>query len=151
ADRIASAYFGCDCRFVNEEVKTAADTIRAFIASARSADNRVGLVETCVSNSPLRGASKMRLSNANRQSFAESLDHLEQTVGPFLASLPDVDSLKVLYGRKRVGLQFDPDEFGDDHFVVRYTDQRLNGFERRRFEQLMRREHDIAILSTEKR
>ncbi len=151
ADRIASVYFGCDCRFVNEEVNTAAETIHDFIASARADDNCVGLVESCVSNSPLRGASKIRLSNASRQSFAESLDHLEQTVGPFLESLPDIDSVKVLYGRKRVGLQFDPEEHSDEHFVVRYTDQRLNGFERRRFEQLMRREHDIAILSTEKR
>jgi len=68
-----------------------------------------------------------------------------------MEDLADVEWIKVLYRPKRVGLQFEQDESGDGLYVVRYTDQRLNAFERRRFEQQMREDHGIAILSTEKR
>jgi len=151
ADLVARAYFECDCRFVNEEKVTEAATIHTFIAAARAGHNGVALVEACTSNSALRGSSKVRLSNEDPRAFCESLDHLEQSVGPLLESLSDVDSIKVLYRRKRVGLQFDQDGAAESQFVVRYTDQRLNAFERRWFEQTMRDEHGITILSTEKR
>jgi len=151
ANQIASAYFGCECRFVNEEKMTDAGTIERFIAAARDMENSVGLVEVCVANSPLRGSSKVRISNEQAKALAESLDHFDAAVGSMLEDLADVEWIKVLYRRKRVGLQFEQDESGDGQYVVRYTDQRLNAFERRRFEQQMREDHDIAILSTEKR
>ena len=151
ADRIASAHFGCPCRFVNEERATDAGTIELFLTAARAAQNGVGLVEVCVSNSPLRGSSKVRISNEQVKALVESLDHLDATVGTMMENLADVDWIKVLYRRKRVGLQFDQDESGDGQYVVRYTDQRLNAFERRRFEQQIRDDHGITILSTEKR
>ncbi len=151
ADRIVSAHFGCPCRFVNEERATDAGTIERFLVAARAAQNGMGLVEVCVSNSPLRGSSKVRISNEQAAALVESLDHLDSAVGTMLENLADVEWVKVLYRRKRVGLQFDPDESGDGQYVVRYTDQRLNAFERRRFEQQMRDDHGITILSTEKR
>lgn len=151
ADRIASAYFGCDCRFVNEENMTDAGTIERFVAAARAMENCVGLVEVCVSNSPLRGSSKVRISNEQAKALTESLDHFDAAVGTMMEDLADVEWIKVLYRRKRVGLQFEQDESGHGQYVVRYTDQRLNAFERRRFEQQMREDHGIAILSTEKR
>lgn len=151
ADRIVSAYFGCECRFVNEEKMTDAKTIERFIGVARAMGNSIGLVEVCVANSPLRGSSKVRISNEQAKALVESLDHLDATVGTMLENLADVEWIKVLYRRKRVGLQFEQDESGDGQYVVRYTDQRLNAFERRRFEQQMRDDHGITILSTEKR
>ena len=151
ANRIASAYFRFDCRFVNEETLTAAKTIEQFIGEARGNSNGIGLVEVCVGNSPLRGSSKVRISNENAKALGESLDHFDSTVGNIMENLSDVEGVKVLYRRKRVGLQFDQDESGDGQYVVRYTDQRLNAFERRRFEQEMRDNHDISVLSTEKR
>ena len=111
----------------------------------------MGLVEVCVSNSPLRGSSKVRISNEQAAALVESLDHLDTAVGTMLENLADVEWVKVLYRRKRVGLQFEQEESGDGQYVVRYTDQRLNAFERRRFEQQMRDDHGITILSTEKR
>jgi len=151
ADRIASAFFGCDCRFVNEEKVTEAETIREFIDGTRSWGNGVGLVEACVENSPLRGAAKLRISHEDALSLGESLDHFDHAVGDLIESLEDLLWIKVLYRGKRVGLQFEQDGMGDECYVVRYTDQRLNAFERRRFEQTMREDHGVAILSTEKR
>jgi len=151
ADRIASTHFGCPCRFVNEERATDAGIIERFLAAARAAQNGMGLVEVCVSNSPLRGSSKVRISNEQATALVESLDHFDAAVGTMLENLADVEWVKVLYRRKRVGLQFEQEESGDGQYVVRYTDQRLNAFERRRFEQQMRDDHGITILSTEKR
>ncbi len=151
AARIASAFFGCDCRFVNEEKVTEAETIMEFIGGARASGNGLGLVEVCVENSPLRGAAKLRMSHEDALSLGESLDHFDQAVGNLIESLEDLLWIKVLYRGKRVGLQFDQDGIGNEYYVVRYTDQRLNAFERRRFEQTMREDHGVAILSTEKR
>jgi hypothetical protein len=151
AERIASGYFGCECRFVNEEKMTPADTVQKFVKTVRAGNNGLGLVETCVANSPLRGASKLRISNETTKALGESLDHIDAAVGDLLENLADIEWVKVLFRGKRVGLQFEPNESDDGLYVVRYTDQRLNAFERRRFEQQMRSDHGIAILSTEKR
>jgi len=151
AERIASAHFGCPCRFVNEQQLTDAGAIERFLSATRATQNGVRLVEVCVSNSPLRGSSKVRISNEMPKGLVESLDHFDAAVGTMMENLSDVEWIKVLYRRKRVGLQFEQDESGDGQYVVRYTDQRLNAFERRRFEQQMRQDHDITILSTEKR
>ena len=151
ANRIAGTYFACDCRFVNEEKMTDGKTIEEFISAVRAMRNGIGLVEVCVANSPLRGSSKLRISNEQAKALGESLDHLDAAVGTVMENLADIEWVKVLYRRKRVGLQFEQDESGDGQYVVRYTDQRLNAFERRRFEQEMRENHDISILSTEKR
>jgi len=151
AERIASGYFGRECRFVNEEKRTAAKTVQKFVKAVRAGSNGLGLVEACVANSPLRGASKLRISNETTKALGESLDHLDSAVGDLLENLTDIEWIKVLFRNKRVGLQFEPDKSDDGQYMVRYTDQRLNAFERRRFEQQMRRDHGIAILSTEKR
>jgi len=151
ANRIAGTYFRCDCRFVNEEKMTDAATIEKFILAARSNNNGCGLVEVCVANSPLHGASKLRLSHERTENLKESLDHFDAAVGIMMESLENVEWIKVLYRGKRVGLLFKQENSKDGQFVVRYTDQRLNAFERRRFEQEMRENHGITILSTEKR
>jgi len=151
ANRIASTYFGCDCRFVNEERMTDAKTIEEFIGAARAMHDGIALVEVCVANSPLLGSSKLRISNEQAKALSESLDHFDSAVGVMMENLADMEWIKVLYRRKRVGLQFEQEESGDEQYVVRYTDQRLNAFERRRFEQEMRENHGISVLSTEKR
>jgi len=151
ANRVASTYFGVECRFVNEQTMTDAPTIMKFIEATRSGTNGLGIVEACVTNSPLRGAAKVRLSHEDSPSLRESLDHFDDAFGPMMDSLQNIEWIKVLYRGKRVGLQFEQDESGDERYTVRYTDQRLNAFERRRFEQEIRDGHGISVLSTEKR
>ena len=52
--------------------------------------------------------------------------------------------------KKRVKMIFEQN--GDDEsYVVRYADQPLNGKQRREFEEMMRDEHEITVLSTEKK
>ncbi len=50
-----------------------------------------------------------------------------------------------------MSVRFEESEADGRQYTVRYTDHRLNGFERRGFEQEMRDKHDIPVLSTEKR
>ncbi len=151
AELIAGRFFGCPCNFVNEEKKTDVKIVKKFIAAARASDNGIGLVEACVANSPLNGASKVRISNDTTKSLRESLDQIDKIAGELMGNLANVEWIKVLYRDKRVGLLFHPDELDDAKCEVRYTDQRLNAFERRKFEQEMRTGHGIHILSTEKR
>jgi len=151
ANRIARAYFGRECRFINEQKFTPQTTIVKFIESVRAGRDGAALVEVCVNNSPLRGASKVRITSEDAGALRESLDHFDDAIGTAIENIADVECIKVLYCGKHVGLQFEPDERDEGQYVVRYTDQRLNAFERRRFEQQMREKHGISILSTEKR
>jgi hypothetical protein len=61
-----------------------------------------------------------------------------------------IDSIKVLFCQKRVGLKFEATPGSLDEFVMRYSDQRLNALQRIDFEKLMRDVHGITVLSTEK-
>jgi hypothetical protein len=151
ADRIASAYFQKPCHYDNEKKLVKLERVEKFIASSRNNEKHLGLVEICSCNSPLRGSAKIRLTHNKPESLNESLTNFEEAIGPLHENLIDVDWIKVMYCGKRVGLQFDFEASKDGKCVVRYTDHRLNMFERRRFEQEMREGHGIPIRSTEKR
>ena len=77
--------------------------------------------------------------------------NVEKAIGKFLTEIEHVESVKVLYRKKRVSLIFEKVEDADGEYVVRYSDHRLNGLQRREFEKHMRDVHGITVLSTEKR
>lgn len=152
ANRIASAYFGEECEYENESEITYAKQIQRFLGDIR--DELVGplmLVEVIAGNSPLEGSPKIKITDPGSGSIGQALTHFEGTIGKFMADIDCLESVKVLFQKKRVSLIFEKVEGTTDEYVVRYSDSRLNGMQRPEFEQYMRDTHGIVILSTEKR
>ena len=104
-------------------------------------------VEIVLDRSPLDGSCKLILTDP--VSICKSVDHFTLAVSDILSDVSNIKGIKVLYRDSRVGLFFEP--VVGDRFVVRYTDNRLNTMERVAFEELMRNDHGIPVLSTEKR
>ncbi|MEO5334396.1 MAG: hypothetical protein H7839_20465 [Magnetococcus sp. YQC-5] len=150
ANRLASAWFGTECEYENESLTTFAKQLDRFLDLIKDDQaDRLLFVEIIHNNSPLQGGGKMMLSNEG--SIGESVRHFEQVFGSITSAIGDIRSIKVLYHEKRVSLIFESMDGVADGFVVRYSDSRLNVRERRSFEELMRKNHGIPVLSTEKR
>ena len=151
ADRVATAYFSDAREYDNETKPTPVKQVVAFLkklAPVKSGD--LVLVEVALTNCALKGAPKMRISDEDSNSLGPAIAHYEEALGPLLDKVAAIESVKVLFKKKRVGLLFDPEVEGDEAYDVRYTDQRLNRTERELFENLMRETHAISVLSTEK-
>jgi len=149
ANRIATAYFGKTCEYTNECVITYPKQIERFLAQVKDVQQgELVLVEVVAQNSPLDGSPKIMLSDS--VSIGRAISHLEAVAGTFLADIDNLDSIKVLYRKKRVSLIFEKDG-GGEGYVVRYSDHRLNALQRPLFEQHMEEVHGITVLSTEKR
>ena len=152
ANRLASRYFGQACEYENESRITYAKQLKRFLGILK--DNQaqaLRLVELVVSNSPLDGAPKVKITDPDSNSIGVAIGHFESAVGGVLSDIERVESIKVHYRKKRVSLIFNREEEADDEYVVRYSDHRLNASERRSFEAHMREVHGIPVLSTEKR
>ncbi|GAB0057952.1 hypothetical protein SIID45300_02286 [Candidatus Magnetaquicoccaceae bacterium FCR-1] len=148
ANCLAGAYFGTACEYANEYEEVHGAQLRRLLKLlATGQADALEFVEITLKASPLDGASKLVLSDD--RSIRQAVNHFSQAIGDILTEIANIRGIKVLYRGKRVGLVFDA--ASDDRFVVRYTDQRLNTKERASFEQLMRDDHGITILSTEKR
>jgi len=152
ANHIAGTFYGKACEYENENVITYPKQIERFLEEIRGVEEgELVLVEVATANSPLDGAPKLKLSNPDTGSVGKAVRHLESAVGEFLLDIEQLESVKVLYRGKRVSLIFEKEEGAEECYVVRYSDHRLNGLERRLFEQHIRDIHGITILSTEKR
>ena len=150
ANRIASAYFKRDCEYENESIASSPTQIEAFLARVRPVtDGPLLLVELTCGTSPLAGASGIRIRQPDSRSIGDSLDHFEKQIGKL--HLADIESVKVLFRKKRVSLIPEAAENEPGAYVVRYSDHRLNARERIDFENHMRESHAITVLSTEKR
>jgi len=150
ANRIASAYFKRDCEYENECVTTESEQLETFLSNLRPVtDGPLVLVELVSARSPLSGSPGVRLRQEDSRSVGDSWAHFEKAIGKL--RLEDMESVKVLFRKKRVSLIFEADENDDGAFVVRYSDHRLNARERVDFEHHLRDEHGITVLSTEKR
>lgn len=137
ANRIASGYFGKTCEYANEREVTFAKQVEYFLSRIRDAkDGDLLLVEVVAANSPLEGAPKLKISDPGSCSIGSAIGHFEKVVGKLLTEIVHIESVKVLFHAKRVSLIFDKE--GDQEFVVRYSDHRLNARERREFEKLMK-------------
>jgi len=149
ANRIALACFDKDCRYVNDSDATPRATLEAFLAHLRNdTDGPLTLVELACKSAPLKGSPALRISQADSRHLGASLDHFEKSVGPI--PLDNIDSVKVLFHKKRVTIILDEAEDGTDAFDVQYSDSRLNRLERDEFVALLRETHGITIHSTEK-
>jgi len=152
ANRLASGYFHAVCEYENECQITHSKQLEHFLKTLQAKDDGdLVLVEIVVTNSPLDGAPKFKISDADSKPIGRAIAHFERAVGKLLAHVDHIDSVKVRYRKKRISLIFDRQDGSDGEYVVRYSDHRLNAGERRRFEELIRSSHGIEILSTEKR
>ena len=150
ANGLASVWFGTECEYKNESLTTYTRQLDRFLDLIKDDQaDKLLFVEIIHKNSPLQGGCKVSLSNAG--SIGESVRHFEKVFGSITSAVGDIKSIKVLYHEKRVSLIFEPMDDVTDEFVVRYSDNRLNVRERRSFEELMRKNHGIPVLSTEKR
>lgn len=150
ANRIASAYFKKDCEYENENVATDPDQIETFLTSIRDvSDGPLVLVEISYGSSPLAGSPAIRLRQNDATSIGDAIAHFEKAVGKL--RIDDIESVKVMFRKKRVSLILDAPEGEAQGNVVRYSDHRLNALERVEFENHLRDAHGITVLSTEKR
>lgn len=152
ANRVASAYYKGRVEYENESEPTAEAQVEALLTALRNEqDAALVLVEALTHESPLHGSVAVRLASPHSRPIGRALIQMEAALGSPLDVVPALHSVKVLFRQKRVSLIFEPVEGSDSQYVVRYSDQRLNGLERRLFEAHMRETHAITVLSTEKR
>jgi hypothetical protein len=150
ANQIASGYYGAPCEYENEHLVTYRQQLYLFLRRLQAEeDSELRLVELNVSNSPFDGAPEVRIRDP--RSVGPAIGHIEHTVGPMLADVDQVTSIKALFRGKRVTLHFRRIEQADDEFAVRFSDQRLSPSERRDFEEHLKVTYAIAALPTEKR
>ena len=152
ANRLASRYFDKPCEYENESRITYGRQLGRFLSILKDDQaEQLRFVELVVSNSPLEGAPKIKITDPDSNAIGVAIGHFEKAVGGVLSGIESIDSIKVYYHKKRVSLIFNEVEEADDAYIVRYSDHRLNASERRSFEDHMRDIHGIPVLSTEKR
>lgn len=151
ANKLASAYYGKEVEYQNESQVTYAKQLSRMLASLKdNQDKALTFVDLTFANSPLDGAPKIKIYD--QKAIGPAIDHFETAIGGLLEHLGNIESIKVQFASKRVSVIFErEEEHAEDEFVVRYSDHRLNVFERQQFEHHMRQEYGIPILSTEKR
>lgn len=151
ANQLASGYFGKEVSYANESEVTYAKQLERLLACLKEGqDEKMTFVELIFTNSPLDGSPKLKISD--QKAIGPAIAHFESVIGGLLEHLSNIESIKVCFAKKRVSVIFERDEeHEDDEFVVRYSDNRLNVFERQEFENHMRKTYGIPILSTEKR
>ena len=152
ADRIATLYYGVECQYENENRVTYAAQLRRFLRWLQAGgDWELHLVELAVTSSPLDGSPQMRISDPQARPIGQAIAHFEAAIGPLLDDVERVQSVKVLFRGKRVTLVLENLGEGEDEFVVRYSDHRLEPPDRKALEDYLEQTHGIAALSTEKR
>ncbi len=152
ANRLASRYFDKPCEYENESRITYGRQLGRFLSILKDDQaEQLRFVELVVSNSPLEGAPKIKITDPDSNAIGVAIGHFEKAVGGVLSGIESIDSIKVYYHKKRVSLIFNEVEEADDAYIVRYSDHRLNASERQSFEDHMRDIHGIPVLSTEKR
>ena len=151
ANRIACTYFGHTVSYTNECVASDRDRVAKFLKSLCNTTSRLPLVELVIRNSDLAGSPQLRFNALGNESLAPALSQFSTVFGYPLERLADIESIKLLVFKRRVRLMFEPVSSDSMQYVVRYTDQVLNGQYRREFEQMMAQDYGIAVLSSEKK
>lgn len=152
ANRLASEYYGSACEYENDSAIAYAKQLALFLDHLKNdTEERFTLVELVVGNSPLDNSCALRFSHAGSTSIGPSIRHFERDIGKITIAIDAIESMKVLFEKKRVSLIFEKHDGGEDEYEVRYSDHRLNPLERVAFETYMAQTHAIQVLSTEKR
>lgn len=150
ANALASAYFRKDVEYDNECEVTFAKQILNLLDHLKAGTcDGLRLADLDVRSSPVHGVD-LRLHHDNPDIVQRSIAAIERDYSSLTDQIDRIANVKVLYAEKRIEVKFEKLE-GQDEYVVRYTDHRLNAALRRRFEDFMRDMHAIPILSTEKR
>lgn len=155
ANCIASAYFGVQCEYVNQCSTTYPAQITRLL-NALKAGNCTGidLLQFQLRHGPFKGSPALEIGPADPVAITKAIADLEANYQELFGEISNVEKIKVEYMDKKVEIRFEQEESeesGPPVFVVRYFDHRLNLQQRYRFEEFMRKEHGIEILSTEKR
>lgn len=151
ANALASAYFGMDVEYDNECQVTYEKQIHNLLDALKAGTcDDLELVELDVPGSPLDGVD-MRLSHDDPGVVRRAIASLERNFSSLTAKVERIAKIKVIYLDKRIDVRFEKLDTGQDEYIVRYMDHRLNATLRKRFEDFMRDTHGIPILSTEKR
>lgn len=149
--RIAGRYFGEAVEYENESIVTEGEKVEDFLRSLIDDPETLPLVEIVTKNCGIEGAPQLRLNNQEDESLAPSISHFEEAFGNPLDDMDDIASIKVYKFKKRLKMIFEPDKYESEKYIVRYADQPLHGKQRREFEEMMKDEYDIVVLSTEKK
>lgn len=151
ANALASAYFGKDVEYDNECQITYEKQIHNLLDQLKSGTcDGLKLVDLEVHSSPLHGVD-MRLCHDEPDVMQRAVASLERDNSSLTAHIDRITKLKVIYLNKRIDVRFEKLDTGQDEYIVRYMDHRLNATLRKQFEDFMRDTHGIPILSTEKR
>ena len=155
ADRIASAFYGQPCEYVNIEEVVYSAQLEAFLE--RLAKNEAqGLVMAAFGfrEPPLPTLEGLEGFNSGSVSVGPAILELQRLLHAPLLDGDHLQHLKIVYRDKRVPLRIDRLEDAGPNkgprYVVRYRDQSLNLAERAEFEKLIERDHGFKICSTEK-
>ena len=152
ANILATKHFGTPCEYENDREITYAKQLVHFLDELRKGEApNMKFVELVLANSPLKGAPKVKITDPASNSIGGAITEFEKAIGNVLEKVDRIESIKVLFKKKRVSLIFEQQESDPQEYIVRYSDQRLNALERQAFENEMMDDHSIPILSTEKR
>ena len=155
ANRIASVYFQMECEYENQRLATYPAQIFRLLNGLKTGNcANLGMILFQIRQSPFRGSPPVEFGPTDTESVVSAIGDLENNYGDLFGDIANVGKIKVEYQGKKVEIRFEQEESEDadpSTFVVRYFDHRLDLQQRYRFEEFMRTEHGIEILSTEKR
>ena len=155
ADRIASAFYGQPCEYINVEEVVYSAQLKAFLEQLAKGEAQELIMVAFGFREPLLpGLAVLEGSNPGSDSVGPAILELQRLLNVPLLDGDHLQHLKIVYREKRVPLRVDRLE-GPGHdkgrrYVLRYRDQGLNLVERAKFEKLIEHNHGFKIVSTEK-
>lgn len=155
ADRIASAFYGQPCEYVNIEEVVYSAQLEAFLEQlAKGQAQELVMVAFGLRDPPLPGLEVLEGFNSGSVSVGPAILELQRLLQVPLLDGDHLQHLKIVYRDKRLPLRIDRlEDVGPKkgrRYVLRYRDQSLNLAERAEFEKLIERNHGFKIVSTEK-
>lgn len=150
AEAIATAWFEEECSYVDDLAPAEPASLRRMVEAlvTRQVDG-LRLVELAVRSAPLKGAPELILRASSLDGdIAEAVHDFEERVGPLLDRLDDVVHLKVVFGGRRIEVDF-PHVGGRP--VARFADGRLDRHAAEAFRAFVGREFGLPLHSMESR
>ena len=150
AEAVASAWFQEECTYVDDLAPAEPASLRRMVEALVTGQVQgLRLVELAVRSAPLAGSPELVLrAPALNGDVSEAIHDFEQRVGPLLDRLDDVDHLKVMFGGRRVEVDF-PHIGGRP--VVRFADGRLDRHAAEAFRAFVGREFGLPLQTMEAR
>ena len=155
ADRIATAFYGQPCEYINVEEVVYSAQLKAFLEQlARDEAQELIMVAFGFREPLLPGLAVLEGFNPGSDSVGPAILELQRLLNVPLLDGDHLQHLKIVYRGKRVPLRIDrlegPEPDKGRRYVLRYRDQGLNLVERAKFEKLIEHNYGFKIVSTEK-